>query len=488
MTRLRPALLGAALALLASGCLPESSEYHVLNRMGYGPDSWTLQRLRTLGLAGYVDEQLHPERLDDGLLEADLAARYPTLSMKLGSMKATYSIYNTDPAKGVTVPRQELSEAKVLRALRSRRQLEQVLVDFWINHFNVDGRKEIARWAIVTYERDAIRPHVFGRFRDMLRATAGHAAMLMYLDNNENFREGFIRQSRPWGPNENYAREILELHTVGVDGGYTLNDIQEVARAFTGWTIPWELPWGHDGFEYLADGHDTGAKQVMGLSIPAGGQMSDGEAVIDFLARRPATAQHIARKLCERFVSEAPPATLVSRVAQVFRDTDGDLREVVRTILLSSEFLTQAYVDNKTKRPLHYVASLARSVGVADEATFARQAVSEIRTMGEDLYGAGPPTGHPERSLAWQGEGAFVYRVNFAAAAAERRMGFGPMPQPSGTTSLERVRDLERKLRVGPLDPTTRQHVIDLFESFPEDHRVAQAGAVLLSTPSFLKH
>jgi uncharacterized protein (DUF1800 family) len=313
--------------------------------------------------------------------------------------------------------------------------------------------------------------------------------MLQYLDNYQNFRPGFIRQSQTFGPNENFAREILELHTVGPDAGQTLHDIQEVARAFTGWTTPWVLQRGSDGFEYLHDGHDTGAKLVMGeLSIPAGGGMSDGEAVIDYLARHPATARTVARKLCQRFISEDPPASLVQRIAQLYLDTDGDLREVTRGVLLAPEFLESRHIRIKTKRPLHFVASVGRAVGVVNDDAFARQAVNEVRAMGEELYGAAPPTGYPERSVAWAGEGPFVFRLNLAAAASRQEFGFGPPPSATGSTMEALVADLEQKLRIGGIPTTTRTAVATMIQGMAQADRIPQATAVLLATPQFLTH
>jgi uncharacterized protein (DUF1800 family) len=493
MCKLRPllAILLVASTTTVSGCIPpdEPLEAHVLNRIGYGPDAWSRARIRQLGIQAYVEEQLNPETIDDGSLAADLALRYPTLALDLATLRNVYNEYVPDPAMGLMRPRQELAEAKVLRDVRSHRQLEQVLVDFWMNHFNVDARNEIARWAVVTYERDAIRPYVLGKFRDMLRATARHPAMLEYLDNNLNFIEGYYRSPKFYGPNENYAREILELHTVTPAAGYTLQDIQEVARAFTGWTTPKVYLAGDTGFLYLHDGHDTGVKHVMGqLQIPAGGNTSDGEAVIDFLSRHPATAQHIARKLCERFVSENPPSALVQAAATIFLLTDGDLRQVMRTILTSAQFQSISFARSKTKRPHHYVASLARSVGVSNEALFASQAVSQIRAMGEELYAAAPPTGYPDRSSAWRGEGAFLLRTNLATAATTAQLGFGPPLQAAGATPAAQVGDLERRLVHGGLSATTRDRAVTLFAGLPAPAQIPYTASVLLSSPEFLTH
>src|SRR6185295_18491817 len=259
----------------------------------------------------------------------------------------------------------ELSQQKLLRAAYSERQLQEVLVDFWFNHFNVDARKGATRFLVTEYERDAIRPHVLGRFRDLLEATAKSPAMLFYLDNWMSVDPGSAglgspsalragnRQKR--GLNENYGRELMELHTLGVDGGYSQNDVTEVARAFTGWTIG--NPRQGGGYFFNARLHDRGEKLVLGHRIKAGGGESDGEQVLDILATHPSTARFIATKLARRFVSDAPPASLVDRLADKFRATDGDLREVTRTILTSPEFLSPTTYGAKVKTPFEFVVS-----------------------------------------------------------------------------------------------------------------------------------
>lgn len=482
-----------ALPLLAPTCdmgdLRRRVEEHVLNRTGFGPDPWSRARIEELGPIAYIEEQLHPETLDDSELEASLLARFRTLGLEVGQIRTQYNEYLTNPDRLIVIPRRELYRAKILRAVYSKRQLEQVLVDFWFNHFNVDALTKIARWATGPYERDAIRPYVLGSFRDMLRATAGHPAMLDYLDNARSFREGYARYALPLGLNENYAREILELHTVGVDFPYTLTDIQTVARAFTGWTIERDFLYRDDGFVFLEEGHDTSAKQLLGgqLEIPPGGGIEDGEAVIDFLATHPATAAFVSRKLCQRFVSEDPPESLVSHVAGVFQVTQGDLRAVTRAVLTSQEFLAPAYHRSKLKRPLHYVASLARAVGVVDDEPFGNRAVGEMRRMGEAVYEAAPPTGHPDVSSAWGGQGPFLFRLNLAAAAVNGDSGFEPVTA-TATEPREVAEELARRLLLANVRPETLDRATAVAESLPSWAAAPQAAAVLLSSPEFMRH
>jgi uncharacterized protein (DUF1800 family) len=460
-------------------------EQAVLDRIGYGPNPWSLARIHELGIAGYISEQLDPSALDDSALEAELGSLYPAINMSYYNLR---NIYNEYVTPNQSEPRFELGQAKLLRAIYSKHQLEQVLTDFWFNHFNVDGN--IVPWTVVTYERDAIRPYVFGRFRDMLRATTGHAAMLEYLNNNVNFKPGFVLNSRVYGPNENFAREILELHTVGIGAGYTLTDIQQVARAFTGWsTVRDYLIYPTDlGFVYLDAGHDTGAKSIMGqLQIPAGGDISNGEAVIDFLSRHPATADHLSRELCQRFLSEPPPEPLVQRAKQTFLATDGDLREVMRTILTSKEFMLGVGFRTRVKRPLVYMASLARAVGVADDATFARLGMSTLTEMGEHLYEAAPPTGYPETSVPWAGQGAFLSRVNAAYRAASGMWGFAPLA-PSSTDGAALVDELTARFFRDSVSSATRSGVVAMLAQLPAWSHQKEAAATLLASPEFMKH
>jgi uncharacterized protein (DUF1800 family) len=307
-----------------------------------------------------------------------------------------------------------------MRAVYSERQLEEVLVDFWFNHFNVFAGKGATRNYVSEYEREAIRPYVLGNFRDMLGATAKSPAMLFYLDNWLSSAERPRRlalsenpgATRPgssrMGINENYARELLELHTLGVDGGYTQGDIVNIAKAFTGWTIQ---PRQGSGFMFMAARHERGEKVVLGHTIRAGG-VDEGERVLDIVAAHPATARHIATKLAIRFVSDNPPAALVDRAAAKFTATRGDLREVLKVILASPEFASPDAYRAKVKTPLEFVASALRATG-ADVRT-ALPLARTLRDMGMPLYFCQPPTGYDETATTWVSAGALVARMNFA--------------------------------------------------------------------------
>lgn len=340
---------------------------------------------------------------------------------------------------------EDLKEAKVFRAIYSNRQLQEVLVDFWMNHFNVDVEKAIQSAffgapnmlhpLISSYERDAIRPYVFGHFKDLLVATAHHPAMLYYLDNWESMGRSFEvgpfapriatlngvpnsivpgpLEQYPHGLNENYGREIMELHTLGVKGGYTQDDVINVARCFTGWTV--RGPQNPE-FTFAPFMHDMGEKTVLGHKIAAGGGQSDGETVLDILERHPSTAAFISRELAQRFVADDPPQALVDRMAQTFMKTDGDLRAVMETMFTSPEFFSQGAWQSKIKSPFEMLASAARALDL--DVTDAYPLVQKLADMGEPLYNKLPPTGYLNTGESWLSSQGIMGRISFSTAVA----------------------------------------------------------------------
>jgi uncharacterized protein (DUF1800 family) len=334
----------------------------------------------------------------------------------------------------------DLMQGKLLRAIYSNRQLQEVLTDFWFNHFNIYLDKGADYYLVTEFERDAIRPHVLGKFRDLLEATAKSPAMLFYLDNwqsvGPNSPAG-MRQRR--GLNENYGRELMELHTLGVNGGYTQKDVIEVARCFSGWTI--SRPQLGGEFTFNPRMHEPGAKTVLGVTIPAGGGIEDGEKVLDILATRPATAHFISRELVQRFVADDPPAALVDRMARTFLKTGGDLREVMKTMLNSKEFWSEGAYRAKMKSPLEMVASAVRAVNgdVEDALPLAYQ----VAQIGEPLYRKIEPTGYSNDSARWLSSAGLVARMNFALQLADDRLpgvkvGQGPNGIALGAPEFQR--------------------------------------------------
>jgi uncharacterized protein (DUF1800 family) len=319
----------------------------------------------------------------------------------------------------------DLMEGKVLRAVYSNRQLEEVLTDFWYNHFNVYLDKGADRYLVTAYEREAIRPHVLGKFKDLLTATAKSPAMMFYLDNWQSVGpnapiagRGMQKKGAARGLNENYGRELLELHTLGVDGGYTQKDVTETARCFTGWTI--QNPQRGGTFLFNPRMHDNSEKTVLGVTIPAGGGMADGEKILDIVAHHPSTARFISRKLAMRFVADEPPDALVERMAETFRKTDGDLRAVMRTMIESKEFFSEGAYRSKMKSPLELVASAVRAVN--GDVRLAFPLAQQIAQLGQPLYRKQEPTGYSNSSMEWMNSGGLIGRMNFALQLADNKV------------------------------------------------------------------
>jgi uncharacterized protein (DUF1800 family) len=304
----------------------------------------------------------------------------------------------------------ELRQAKLLRVIYGERQLEEVMADFWFNHFNVFMGKGADRYLLAGYERDVIRPHALGKFEDLLLAVAQSPAMLFYLDNwmsvgpNTNFAK-----SGHHGLNENYARELMELHTLGVDGGYTQHDVTEVAKVFTGWTL--NRPRKAGEFEFDERKHEPGPKNVLGHEIQNQGQ-DEGRQVLHLLAQHPSTARFISTKLAQRFVADDPPPALVDKLAKKFESSGGDIREVLRTLFHSPEFWAPQTYRAKVKTPLEFIASAVRDTGA--NVQNAMPLVQILNQMGMPLYGSQPPTGYAMKAEAWVNSAALLSRMNFA--------------------------------------------------------------------------
>jgi uncharacterized protein (DUF1800 family) len=428
----------------------------------------------------------------------------------------------------------EVQSGKLLRAVYSDRQLEEVLTDFWFNHFNVYIGKGADRYLVTSYERDVIRPHVLGKFKDLLVATAQSPAMLFYLDNwqsegpDSQAATGRPQQklqahrgwaSGPFGPrpvaghpnsppqrgqqkrrnglNENYARELMELHTLGVNGGYTQQDVTEVARVFTGWTL--QEPREGGGFVFKEKLHEPGAKTVLGHKIKENGE-KEGLQVLDMLAHHPSTAHFISLKLAQRFVADDPPPALVDQMAKTFLKSDGDLREVMRTMLTSQQFWAPEAYRAKIKTPFEYVVSALRATDT--EITETQPLLSTLNKMGMQIYGMQPPTGYSTNADTWVNSAALLDRMNFALALVNNRVGgtqFDEARLLSDTAAGNEFVDpyanqarLEQLLLSGNVSPQTHQtieHEIDAVHGLPQNgNRPAGTNttvALLLGSPEF---
>ncbi len=509
--------------------------YHALNRLAYGPRPGDLERIKQMGLAKWIDQQLNPGSISDSAVESRLNV-YPTLRMSSAQLIAEYPNpkqaarqaglskqefkaqkvaqkqsdatstvgKSSDQDKGSStsessqaamtastdspspmklnpatagpagkdalsvdpnaVPRaisdesrrpqrvvEELAMAKVTRAIYSERQLQQVMGDFWFNHFNVYAAKGEVKWYLTSYERDVIQPRALGKFKDLVTATAKSPAMLFYLDNflsadpeaaqrraqqramhqmqrlpngggrPRPFSQNTAPQQKPKkqerGLNENYGRELMELHTLGVDGGYTQKDVTEVARCFTGWTI--EKPRQYPVFKFEEKLHDPDPKVVLGKKIHSDG-MKDGEQVIDLLSKNPHTAKFISKKLARRFVSDNPSPSLVDRMSKSFLKSNGDVREVMRTMIYSPEFWTREAYRAKVKTPFELVVTSARALGTDVDTPM--PLVQWVGRIGEPLYQCQPPTGYSDQSEAWVNTGALLNRLNFSLSLAGNKV------------------------------------------------------------------
>ncbi|HEU4767948.1 MAG TPA: DUF1800 domain-containing protein, partial [Pyrinomonadaceae bacterium] len=398
----------------------------------------------------------------------------------------------------------ELQASRILRAVYSERQLHEVMVDFWTNHFNVFAGKGADRWLLPAYDRDTIRPHAMGKFGALLQATAQSPAMLFYLDNfqsvSPNMRPRPLAnpQQQRRGINENYARELMELHTLGVDGGYTQKDVQEVARCFTGWTI--FQPRGGAAavnamsgeaarrtagtFFFNARTHDDGEKTVLGHKISAGGGFKDGLTVLDILARHPSTAKFIATKLVRHFVADNPPKSLVDRVAATFTKTDGDIRETLKTIFFSKEFNSAEAYRVKIKRPFELVISAIRTLGA--DTNGGPGTHQWLARMGEPLYGFQTPNGYSDAAESWVNTGGLLERMNFGLALAGNRVQGTRVDLArltNGQTSQSKVMDEALKtILAGEISPSTKE---TLAKQLDQADPVTKVVGLILGTPEF---
>ena len=439
----------------------------------------TREQIRTLR-TGTVEQKraviaaIPEDQMDDvaialppGLRLQLLPAVEPTLRRKLLLLTAPQQLVAFD-----------LSEGKLYRAILSNRQLEEQLVDFWYNHFNVFLDKGADRYLVPTYEREAIRPHVLGKFRDLLEATAKSPAMLFFLDNWESVgatapqRANAKRPAR--GLNENYARELMELHTLGVDGGYTQKDVTEVARCFTGWTI--RQPREGGDFFYNDRVHDKGEKTVLGVKIPAGGGRDDAEKVLDILARHPATARFISKKLAQRFVSDDPPQKLVDKMAKTFRDKNGDIREVMKTMLTSDEFFSQAAYRAKVKTPFEMIVSAVRATGA--QVDFAFPLANQIAQLGEPLYRKLEPTGYSDANSEWVNSAALLARMNFALSLAQNKV---PGSKLDASLFSGAPADIARQVLFTDAKPET----LAAIEKQAQTSTTAPVVGLMLGSPDF---
>lgn len=442
--------------------------FHLLNRAAYGPWPGDLDSVQSKSAEAWIEEQLAPEKIDDTLCDLR-ARRFETLWHE----PATCYEYKK------AVLREEITRHTLLRAVYSKRQLFEVMAGFWTDHLNINLEKGDCIYLKPADDRLVIRKHALGKFRELIRASVTSPAMLVYLDGKEN------RKASPGDiPNENYARELLELHTLGVHGGYTQQDVFEVARCLTGWQL--RTKWRKGTVYFDPRLHDDGEKSVLGYRIPAGGGEKDLDRVIEIVCHHPSTARHIAMKIAQKLVSENPPPSLVDRLAGVFTQTDGDMKAMLRETLHSDEFKKSRGM--KFKRPFHFIVSSLRAVG-AD--THAHQPLTEyLLRMGQAPFQHPTPDGYPDEAAPWLG--TLLWRWNFALALAANQLPsvkVSPQRLVQATGGLSPQRLLPHFIgRAGSAEELKALNDYAVGQGLESDERKAELLGLILASPAFQRY
>ncbi len=499
----------------AAAMPPDQREIHVLNRLAFGPSPSDMEHIRSVGVERYIEEQLSPESipLPENLVNelnalltlhlspAELFVEYgpPSYRAQKGDQKAIQSA-----RRRANVIVDQTVQARLLRAVESPRQLQEVMVNFWFNHFNVFAQKGLDHLWIGSYEEGAIRPYALGRFRDLLGATAKDPAMLFYLDNWQNTApDSPGARGNFKGLNENYARELMELHTLGVDGGYAQQDVITLARILTGWgfrrpgqpqaarvALNPENVSNVNVFYFDPNRHDFSTKVFLGHTIKGSG-VEEGEEALDILAQHPSTARHLSYELAQYFVSDNPPKPLVDRLAREYLATRGDIRSVLKVLFHSREFWDKQYFGKKFKTPYEFVISAMRATGTP--VTNTRPLYGMMAQLGMPLYMCQTPDGYKNTQEAWLNPNAMSQRINFAMAVASGRL---PVNQPPAN-SMAQMGEAKttaannQMARVEPVDATSLIRVVGPVLSAEtkaavENSRPAFQAPLILGSPGFM--
>ena len=487
--------------LPATGAEPVSDRQiiHVLNRLAFGPTLEDFNHVRSIGVDRYIAEQLDPGSIPEPFELQWRIAALNTLRYDAAQLRQLYGPLTG--IRGFRLPPelekmqrerartilQQAAEGRILQAVLSRRQLQEVMVDFWFNHFNVFAGKDLDHLWIGDYEQRAIRPFVLSRFRDLLFAATKHPAMLVYLDNTLSTAPGSPRaRGNRSGLNENFAREVMELHTLGADGGYTQEDVITLARILTGWSInpPDAREFPDHAAVFEGARHDFGSKVFLGHALRSKGK-AEGEEALDILAKSPATARHIAFELAQYFVADVPPTPLVEQLAARFLATDGNIREVLSTLFVSREFW-QSY-SQKYKTPYHFVVSAVRAASAPVDNT--RPLLGAMTQLGMPLFGCLTPDGYKNTEGAWLSPDATARRINFATALA-----LGNLPIGSLVTgvALGAYSDPPRPHATSPVNAAALEEIFGSTMSTATREAVAEAppglrAALILGSPDFMR-
>jgi uncharacterized protein (DUF1800 family) len=419
----------------------DSKILHVLNRLSYGIKAGDIDRVQSMGIDKYIQEQLNPDSIAESPALAERLAKLDTINL---SPIELFQQYNPNPSTNGQNPELEsrkvqqkqvrqvinqAREAKLWRSIYSQRQLQEVMVDFWYNHFNVYAEKGLDRLWVGAYEQQAIRPYALGKFRDLVGATAKHPAMLFYLDNWQNVAPVTNKKGKSKGLNENYARELMELHTLGVDDGYKQDDVISLAKILTGWGFkqPGKIVPDGYSFHFNPTRHDLSNKIFLGQNI-IGSDISEGEQALDILSRHPSTARHISFKLAQYFVADNPPKSLVDRLSKSFIATEGDIKLVLDTLFHSPEFMDKKYYGSKFKTPYQYAVSSVRSLesGAENNGNYKpnlsrygfinnpKPLNDFLNQLGMSIYGCPTPNGYKNTQNDWLNPDSMTRRLNFA--------------------------------------------------------------------------
>jgi uncharacterized protein (DUF1800 family) len=468
---------------------------HLLNRLSLGIRPGEIDRVQKLGIDKYIQQQLNPDTIAESPILAERLAKLDTIDLTPAELFQRYNpnrrVDNQNPlAENRKIQQQrarqvtnQAIEARLWRSIYSDRQLQEVMVDFWYNHFNIYADKGLDRLWVGAYEQQAIRPHALGKFRDLLGATARHPAMLFYLDNWQNSTPNINKKGQNRGLNENYARELMELHTLGVDGGYQQEDVITLAKIFTGWGFKQpeqKLPDGYS-FQFTPARHDLSDKVFLGRSITGSG-IDEGETALDILAKHPSTARQISFKIVQYFVTDNPPKSLIDRLSKRFLTTDGDVKLVLDTLFHSPEFWNSRYYGTKFKTPYQYAVSAMRSTGT--ELKNVKPLNDFLKQQGMSIYGCPTPNGYQNTQSAWLNPDSMTRRLNFATNLANGKL-------PISASTMIAASSLPTSQMVA-IDPVKLATTLGDGFSMKTQRAIASSSpeiraALMLGSPEFMK-
>jgi uncharacterized protein (DUF1800 family) len=491
------------LANIAQAAPANPKVIHLLNRLSLGIRPGEIEQVQQLGVDKYIQQQLSPDSIAESAILTDRLSKLDTINLSPVELFQRYNpnrrVDIQSPIPGdkkiqqqqTRVVTNQAIESRLWRSIYSQRQLNEVMVDFWYNHFNVHADKGIDKLWVGAYEQQAIRPYAMGKFRDLLGATARHPAMLFYLDNWRNSVPNSSRSRKNEGINENYARELMELHTLGVDGGYQQSDVLALAKIFTGWGFKQPGQKAPDGYSFYfnRDRHEPSNKILLKQNI-AGGGIEEGEQALDLLAKHPSTARQIGFKLAQYFVADNPPKSLVNNLAKRFTATNGDIKLVLETLFSSPEFWDVKYYGVKFKTPYQYAISSIRSTGT--ELSNPRVLNDFLKQQGMPLYGCPTPNGYKNTQEAWLNPDSLTRRINYATNLAKGKLPISASATTVPNSPLPIQADLSRLIPITVVDPVKLAATLGNNFSIQTQQSIASSNpdlraALIFGSPEFMR-